>query len=215
MSAAVEQWRDIVSPAIQAHGSDMPAALVLAIMDAESSGDPHAFRGEAGGDGSVGLMQIMGSTAQGMGWSGGVGDRNALTGLFDPVTNVYYGVGFLSDLWSQLRNPSDVASAYNGGYWPFLGFGAVATSAVTVCLARDTSGNCTNSHTAQPGEYGNQAYVDRVMGLMATYGGSGDTGGLWPADPFAAGGLASSAGPLLMLALAAVAVWAFAKRGAA
>jgi hypothetical protein len=173
MSAAVERWRDIVQRELAQQGSTVPEGLVLAIIHAESGGDPKAYRGEAAlRDGSIGLMQILYATARGEGYTGQPGEPNTLTGLFDPATNIRYGVKFLTSLWNQLGNAADVASAYNGGIRPSLGFGAPVTKTTTVCLARDSTGKCIRTFTAEPGQYGNQPYVDKVLGLIETYSGA-------------------------------------------
>jgi soluble lytic murein transglycosylase-like protein len=180
MSANVERWRDVVVDAIEQQGSPIPAELALAIIEAESTGNPHAYRGEAAiSDGSIGLMQILYGTARGQGYAGSAGDKTALTGLFDPATNIYYGVAFLTSLWNQLGNAADVASAYNGGVRPSIGFGATVTKPTTVCLERDSNGKCVRTFTAQPGQYGNQSYVDHVLRAMQTYAG---TEGLPPVE---------------------------------
>ena len=175
MSANVERWRTAAQAELDAQESPVPIGMVLAIIEAESTGNPKAYRGEAAlHDGSIGLMQILLATARGMGYTGISGDPANLNGLFYPQTNIHYGVKYLTDLWARLGNAADVASAYNGGVRPWLGFGGTLPMdhpAVTVCLARDSQGNCIKRQTVQPGDYGNAEYVDKVLNAMQGYGG--------------------------------------------
>ena len=73
---------------IERHASDagIPVALAHAIVRVESNYNPKA-RGRAG---EVGLMQIKPATARGMGYSGGA------KGLYDPETNIRYGMKYLA-----------------------------------------------------------------------------------------------------------------------
>lgn len=172
MSANVERWRAMAEAELARQDSPVPLGLVLAIIEAESTGNPRAYRGEAAlHDGSIGLMQILSATARGLGYTGINGDPQNQNGLFDPATNIRYGVMFLTDLWQRLGSASDVASAYNGGVRPSIGFGGVVAgpNPVTVCLARDGQGSCIRRFTAQPGQYGNQGYVDKVLAAWQRY----------------------------------------------
>lgn len=161
----------------------IPRAALRAVVWIESGWDPTAFLAEQGGgqSGSYGLTQVTLATAQGMGFSGDPSQ------LLDPQTNANYGAlifaGALKN--AEQANPGAdpvtllqmAASAYNGGYRPSLGFGAPATQTVTVCLRTDpTTGACLESFTAQPGQYGNQGYVDNFTSYFEQEG--GDVGGL-------------------------------------
>jgi len=64
----------------------VPRALALAVVAVESNYKPNS-RGRAG---EVGLMQIKPATAKLMGYSG------SITGLFDPETNIKYGMKYLA-----------------------------------------------------------------------------------------------------------------------
>ena len=64
----------------------VPISLAHAVVTIESNYKPHS-RGEAG---EVGLMQIKPATAKLMGYSG------SITGLFDPETNIKYGMKYLA-----------------------------------------------------------------------------------------------------------------------
>jgi soluble lytic murein transglycosylase-like protein len=67
----------------------VPFALVDAVMSVESGYNPDA-RGDAG---EVGLMQVLPSTAEMLGYTG------TLEGLADPATNVLYGAKYLGTAW--------------------------------------------------------------------------------------------------------------------
>lgn len=175
MSQNVERWRGIVERDLDAQASDVPAALVLAIMEAESSGTPGALRGEAAlNDASIGLMQLLLATARKAGYTGPAGDRAALTGLFDPATNIHYGIKHLTGLWNQLETVADVASAYNGGVRPEIGFGGVytGTNPIRVCLERNAEKQCVRWQPVNYGEYGNPEYVNKVLDGVRRYGGA-------------------------------------------
>ena len=64
----------------------VPISLAHAVVTIESNYKPHS-RGEAG---EVGLMQIKPATAKLMGYSG------SIPGLFDPETNIKYGMKYLA-----------------------------------------------------------------------------------------------------------------------
>ena len=64
----------------------VPISLAHAVVAIESNYKPHS-RGRAG---EVGLMQIKPATAKLMGYSG------SITGLFDPETNIKYGMKYLA-----------------------------------------------------------------------------------------------------------------------
>lgn len=70
----------------EARSQGLPEELALAVMEIESLFDPEA----RGGDGEVGLMQIMPATARMMGFRGSAEE------LFDPRTNIGLGVRYLT-----------------------------------------------------------------------------------------------------------------------
>lgn len=161
----------------------VPPALIAAVIGHESRFDPAAYRAEpAISDGSVGLGQVLLATARSYGYTGDVGDATALSGLFDPGTNIYYTAAALADRLAQTGNVvASAVSAYNGGYRPAQGFGAPATSTFQVCLARNTlTGQCIQWRTVQPGEYANQPYVDDVLKLYGYFQGVWGGGGGFP-----------------------------------
>ncbi|WP_406873182.1 transglycosylase SLT domain-containing protein [Aminobacter sp. P9b] len=72
--------------ACEATARDLPAEFALAVMEIESFFDPEA----RGGDGEIGLMQVMPATARLMGF------RGTLAELADPRTNIALGVRYLA-----------------------------------------------------------------------------------------------------------------------
>lgn len=71
----------------------LPAAMADAVVKVESGFNPNVV----GGVGEVGLMQIRPQTAAMLGYKGG------LTGLFEPETNVRFGVAYLARAWELAR----------------------------------------------------------------------------------------------------------------
>lgn len=65
---------------------DVPVALANAVIRVESNYNPRA----RGSHGEIGLMQIKPATARMMGYSG------SAKGLFDPETNIKYGMKYLA-----------------------------------------------------------------------------------------------------------------------
>jgi len=72
--------------ACEAMARNLPAEFALAVMEIESFFDPEA----RGGDGEVGLMQVMPATARLMGF------RGTLDELAEPRTNIALGVRYLA-----------------------------------------------------------------------------------------------------------------------
>lgn len=82
--AAKAQYSSIVSRYASEYG--VPTALAHAVIKVESN-----YRANArGGAGEIGLMQIKPATARMMGYSGGA------QGLFNPETNIKYGMKYLA-----------------------------------------------------------------------------------------------------------------------
>ena len=73
----------------EAEARGMPPEVAEAVAQVESGYDPRAV----GGVGEIGLMQVLPSTARMLGFS------EPLPRLFDPATNVRYGVRYLSEAW--------------------------------------------------------------------------------------------------------------------
>jgi Transglycosylase SLT domain len=77
----------------EAEQAGLPADVADAVAQVESAYDP----GAVGGVGEVGLMQLRPTTAAMLGYQG------TLNGLFEPETNIRYGVMYLARAW-QLAN---------------------------------------------------------------------------------------------------------------
>lgn len=167
----VNNWLPDIQRVAQSAG--FPPALLAAVVDLESGGDPAAYRAEPHiDDASIGLCQLLMKTARTLGYSGAAGTPDALSGLFNPETNLMYGAKFLRDLWAKYSGDvARVASAYNGGDRPALGFGTrVTTNDVNVCLERDeTTGDCTRYFHPQVGEFGNQPYVNTFLAKYSSW----------------------------------------------
>lgn len=161
-----DQWTALIEGAASRYG--VPAPLVQSVIAVESGFRPGAYRAEPKiGDGSSGLMQILYGTAKSVGYFGPSGDSTQLTGLFDPATNIEYGTKYLAQQYRRAGNAAGAASAYNGGWRPTLGFGAPATKALSVVLARDsTTGAPIRTRNVPVGEYANQPYVDAVLDTL-------------------------------------------------
>jgi soluble lytic murein transglycosylase-like protein len=73
----------------EAEQAGLPPEIADAVAQVESAYNPRAV----GGVGEVGLMQIRPTTAAMLGYRGG------LNGLFEPETNIRYGVMYLARAW--------------------------------------------------------------------------------------------------------------------
>lgn len=73
----------------EAEARGMPPEVAEAVADVESGYNPRAV----GGVGEIGLMQILPSTARMLGFA------EPLPRLFEPATNIRYGVRYLSEAW--------------------------------------------------------------------------------------------------------------------
>lgn len=87
ISSGVELYQRIGKA--EAQRNQIPFAIVDAVMRVESGYDPHAL----GSVGEVGLMQILPSTADMLGFRG---SREALA---RPETNIAYGTQYLAGAW--------------------------------------------------------------------------------------------------------------------
>lgn len=89
----------------------VPPELVYSIIKCESNFDSAAVSG----DGAIGLMQMMPSTFNDLTTNKLSEDLD--TGmLYDPETNIKYGVYYLSYLKTYFDDWNTVAAAYNAGY---------------------------------------------------------------------------------------------------
>ena len=77
----------------EAEQRGLPAAIADAVARVESGFNPNAV----GGVGEIGLMQIRPQTAAMLGFKGG------LTSLFEPETNVRFGVAYLARAWELAK----------------------------------------------------------------------------------------------------------------
>jgi soluble lytic murein transglycosylase-like protein len=85
-----------------AEANRLEPALVIAVIVAESGGDPKAVSKR----GARGLMQLMPETAR----------RYGVRNLFDPEQNIRGGTQYLRDLAQRYRNDLElVLAAYNAG----------------------------------------------------------------------------------------------------
>ncbi|MGI6245205.1 MAG: lytic transglycosylase domain-containing protein [Pseudochelatococcus sp.] len=85
-------YREILRKKADAAG--VPFALADAVAEVESGYNSAAV----GGVGEVGLMQVLPSTARMLGFSG------PLKKLFEPETNIHYGVTYLAQAWRLAGN---------------------------------------------------------------------------------------------------------------
>ena len=91
----------------QASANNVPLSLAHAVVRVESNYNP-GMRGSAG---EIGLMQVKLQTARGMGY------RGSAKGLYDPATNIRYGMMYLGKA-CQLAG-GDLCGTilkYNGGH---------------------------------------------------------------------------------------------------
>lgn len=73
----------------EAEARGLPPEIAEAVADVESGYNPRAV----GGVGEIGLMQILPSTARMLGFA------EPLPKLFEPATNIRYGVRYLGEAW--------------------------------------------------------------------------------------------------------------------
>jgi soluble lytic murein transglycosylase-like protein len=86
---------------------NIPADIVHAVVMVESRFNPRA----TGRGGYIGLMQIAYPTAKSLGYTGTV------AGLYDPETNLRYGVEYLADAYRMVGgNLCAAVSKYQGGH---------------------------------------------------------------------------------------------------
>ena len=127
--AAAQEGRAALEAAIQRHAAEnnVPPSLVHRIIVRESRYNPRAHGGRA-----LGLMQIQFATARAAGFSG------TAQGLFEPDTNLSYGMKVLADAYRSSKGN------------------------VCLTLAKYQSGHLTTHVSAA-----NRAYCARARALMA------------------------------------------------
>lgn len=176
-----------------ARDTGLPFAVLKAMVATESNFNPNAVRVEAAiNDKSIGLMQILLSTARGI--VPGITEAQ----LSVPANNIMIGSRYLAQQVSR----------YGGDIWKGVaaynyGSAKVAITPTTVCLARDNTGKCIRSFTAQAGQFYNQPYVDKVRALADGYGFDDVTSGSSSA------GIDGAAPPLAVVGIVLVLVAAF------
>lgn len=89
----------------------VPVTLILAHIKQESSFNPNAYRSEpAINDASIGLMQVLVRTAQGI-------DPSATKELlYNPTYNIKIGTSYIAQNLAKYGNIKDAIAAYNAGY---------------------------------------------------------------------------------------------------
>jgi len=100
-----EQYDSLIKAQAVANG--VPISLAHAVVHVESNYKPNV-RGSAG---EIGLMQIKLQTARGMGY------RGTAQGLYDPATNIRYGMKYLGQ--ARKLAGGDLCGTilkYNGGH---------------------------------------------------------------------------------------------------
>ncbi len=108
-AAAFGQAHDNIDALIeqQAKANGVPASFVHAVVKRESNYNPRAKGGSA-----LGLMQIKHATARSLGYTGDA------AGLYDPATNLRYGVAYLAGAYRTAQgNLSQAYQYYNRGYY--------------------------------------------------------------------------------------------------
>ena len=125
----------------------LPPEVADAVVHVESGYDPSAI----GGVGEVGLMQIRPSTAAMLGFSGPISQ------LFDPETNVKYGVMYLAGAWRLAGgNLCGALAKYRAGH----GETRISARSAAYCARA-------NAHLASPGVQGGDTFAARYLGTLA------------------------------------------------
>lgn len=91
---------------VERYADSVPIELILAIIKVESDFNPMAV----GIYGEYGLMQIKCETARDMGFTGNCSE------LFEPATNIKYGVSYLIYQYNRYNSWTAAISAYNAGH---------------------------------------------------------------------------------------------------
>jgi hypothetical protein len=108
-AALAQSPRDNIDALIeqQAKANGVPASFVHAVVKRESNYNPNARGGSA-----LGLMQIKHATARSLGYTGDA------AGLYDPETNLRYGVAYLAGAYRTAQgNLHQAYQYYNKGYY--------------------------------------------------------------------------------------------------
>ncbi|PCL94327.1 lytic transglycosylase domain-containing protein [Paenibacillus lautus] len=133
-------FEDLITAAGERYG--VPVSLIKAVIDAESSFNPHAVSSA----GAKGLMQLMDGTARGLG----------VSNPFDPAQNIEGGTKYLSNLIQRFGGEiAMVLAAYNAGPTRVAGLG-VSSDEELMSVAHEL-----------PKE--TQAYISKVMNAQSKY----------------------------------------------
>ena len=103
------EYSDLVEKYSAEYG--VPRAIVYAVIKAESSFDRYAVSHVD--PPAIGLMQLMEETYTDMARL--LGDEPNPSRLYDPETNIKYGVYYLSYLYRRFENWENTLAAYNAG----------------------------------------------------------------------------------------------------
>jgi hypothetical protein len=142
----------------------VPVSIVKGIIAQESGFNENARREEIHlSDASIGLMQILLKTANGVGYYG------TPDGLLIPQVNIEYGTKFLGALYAKYRDIQQAVAAYNSGSGERFNTDAAHNG---FCLARQ-QGQCVLWYQFKAGEFGNQPYVQSVIDYARNYGWTG------------------------------------------
>ena len=103
-----QKYNEYVSSASEKYG--VPEAFIYAVIKTESAFDPDAVSRA----GAIGLMQLMPSTFEDL-TNNFTREKLSADRIYDPATNIKYGVYYLSWLYSKFGDWNTVAAAYNCG----------------------------------------------------------------------------------------------------
>jgi soluble lytic murein transglycosylase-like protein len=99
---------DLISESAAAYS--VPPDWIKAVIGTESGFNPNAHNASDPGGGAFGLMQVLYSTAVGLGYEGDP------EGLYDPETNIDLGVKLMAQIIQRTGSDfSAMYSAYNSG----------------------------------------------------------------------------------------------------
>lgn len=142
----------------------VPMPVVKGLIAAESAYRESATRYEPHlKDASIGLMQILYKTAQGVGFHG------PIETLAYPQINIEYGVKFFGMLFSRYGGIEEALAAYNSGSATRFPFDAISNG---FRIARNADGSAV-WYRFKKGEFGNQPYVTKVLSYSRQYGWTG------------------------------------------
>jgi soluble lytic murein transglycosylase-like protein/peptide methionine sulfoxide reductase MsrA len=143
-----DKYKTLIDEAASDGGVDPD--LVRAIVQKESGFVPNATRSEAHlSSTSYGLMQIVGTTARGLGY------KEPLENLNDAKTNLKWGIKYLKVCLKESADLEGAIHQYNTGDHSRM----TKDSLYTI----DRSTKPPTTRMAKKGQFGNQPYVDSVM----------------------------------------------------